>query len=89
MGNINTELRIIQVHEPLKIGNNIKSLRKKQGLKQNVFLARLQVLGIDISIYSLSRIESGVQNPTVSFLLATCRVLDCDMNTLFGLDILE
>ena len=75
--------RIIQVNDNIKIGANIKKIRKERGYKQTAFLTQLQLKGVDISIYSLSRIENGTQNPTVSFLLATCEILECDMNTIF------
>lgn len=74
--------KIIQVND-ISIGKNIATLRKSLKIKQIEMVARLQVLGIDISIYSYNRIEKGTQNPTVSFLHACCTVLDCDMNMLF------
>ena len=75
--------KIIQVND-ISIGKNIATLRKSLKIKQVEMVARLQVLGIDISIYSYNRIEKGTQNPTVSFLHACCTVLDCDMNMLFN-----
>ena len=78
MKNKNSIDRIIQVNDT-NIGNNIAALRK-----QTDMIARLQTDGIDISIYSYNRIEKGSQNPTVSFLYACCRILNCDMNTIFN-----
>ena len=75
--------RVIQVHD-IDIGTNIAKLRKSMKIKQNDTVARLQINGIDISIYSYNRIEKGTQNPTVSFLYACCHILNCDMNTLFN-----
>lgn len=83
MKNKGSEYRIIQVGDKIQIGSNIKKIRKAHGYKQIEFLTQLQLLGIDISIYSLNRIEQGTQNPTVSFLFAACCILKCDMNTLF------
>lgn len=74
--------RIIQVKD-INIGKNLAELRKKLKIKQTEMVARLQVKGVDISIYSYNRIEKGTQNPTVSFLFACCYILECDMNTLF------
>lgn len=74
--------RIIQVKD-INIGKNISILRKAMKIKQTDMVARLQIYGIDISIYSYNRIEKGTQNPTVSFLLACCQILNCDVNTLF------
>lgn len=75
--------RIIQVGD-IKIGQNIARLRKSNRIKQTEMTARLQIAGIDISIYSYNRIEKGTQNPTVSFLCACCNILNCDMNELFA-----
>lgn len=74
--------RIIQVND-INIGKNIAKLRKSMNIKQTDMVARLQINGIDISIYSYNRIEKGTQNPTVSLLYACCHILNCDINTLF------
>ena len=77
--------RIIQVQD-INIGNNIRQKRLEMGLKQTEIIARLQLLGCDISAFSYNRIEKGKQNPTVSFLVLMCEILSCDMNALFGID---
>lgn len=74
--------RIIQAND-INIGSNISRLRKSMKIKQTDMVAKLQIMGIDISIYSYNRIEKGTQNPTVSFLYACCKILECDMNMLF------
>jgi len=74
--------RVIQVND-INIGSNIAKLRKAKKIKQTDMVARLQLKGLDISIYSYNRIEKGTQNPTVSFLYACCNMLECDMNMLF------
>lgn len=80
--------RVIQVNN-VNIGHNIAMLRKSMKIKQTEMIAKLQINGIDISIYSYNRIEKGTQNPTVSFLYACCRILNCDMNTLFDFHVSE
>ena len=75
--------RIIQVNN-IDIGKNIAKLRKSMNIKQTEMFARLQINGIEISIYSYNRIEKGTQNPTVSFLFTCCHILECDMNTIFN-----
>ena len=75
--------RIIQVNN-IDIGKNIATLRKSMNIKQTDMVARLQINGIEISIYSYNRIEKGTQNPTVSFLFTCCHILECDMNTIFN-----
>lgn len=75
--------RVIQVNN-IDIGRNIAQIRKAMHIKQTDMVARLQTNGVDISIYSYNRIEKGTQNPTVLFLYACCRILDCDMNKIFN-----
>ena len=75
--------RVIQVSD-INIGENIRRLREAKSLKQTDLVKKLQVNGVDLSVYSYNRIEKGTQNPTVSFLLTICKLLDCDMNTLFS-----
>ena len=77
--------RVIQVRD-ISIGANIKNFRVKIGYKQTELVTKLQISGIDISVFSYNRIEKGTQNPTVSLLLALCALLNCDMNDLFGMD---
>ena len=48
--------RIIQVKD-INIGKNIARMRKSMNIKQTDMVARLQINGIDISIYSYNRIE--------------------------------
>lgn len=75
---------IIQVKD-INIGKNIASLRKDQGIKQIDMVSKLQINGIDISIYSYNRVEKGTQNPSVSLLMAICNILNTDMNAIFGI----
>lgn len=74
--------RIIQVKD-INLGDSISKLRKNKGIKQIDMVTRLQLYGIDISIYSYNRIEKGTQNPTVSLLSALCDILECDYNMIF------
>lgn len=76
------ENKIIQVND-VNIGQNMKKLRKERGLKQTDVIAKLQLLGIEISVYSYSKIENGKQNPTVSLLVGLTEVFGCDFNGLF------
>lgn len=76
--------RIIQVNDK-PIGDNIRSIRKEKNFKQNDLVKKLQINGIDISVFSYNRIEKGTQNPTVSLLHALCYIFDCDMNDIFGI----
>ncbi len=76
--------RIIQTGD-INIGTNIRQIRLKAGIKQTDLVKKLQLHGVDISIFSYNRIEKGRQNPTVSFLIAFCQIFECEMNSIFGL----
>ena len=76
--------RVIQVND-ICIGKNIRKFREKKQIKQTEMVVKLQLKGIVISTFTYNRIEKGTQNPTVSFLLAICSILECDMNSIFGL----
>lgn len=82
MKNNNSIDRIIQIDDT-NIGKNIARLRKSMNIRQTDMVAKLQLKGVNISVYSYNRIEKGTQNPTVSFLYACCLILNCGMNTLF------
>lgn len=82
MKNVKSIDRIIQVNN-INIGKNIAKMRKAMNIKQTDMVAKLQTNGVDISIYSYNKIEKGTQNPTVLFLYGCCRILNCDMNTIF------
>lgn len=82
MKNSNSVDRIIQIDD-VNIGKNIAKQWKSMHIKQTDMVARLQLLDIEISIYSYNRIEKRTQNPTVSLLLGCCEILECDMNLLF------
>lgn len=79
-----TEHRVIQIDDT-NIGAYIRTLRMEKGFKQTYVVEQLQLRGVDISIYTYNRIEKGKQNPTVSYLLGMCEILDCDMNDIFGI----
>lgn len=77
------DTRIIQIND-INLGYNLKALRIAQHMKQTDVIAKLQLLGIEISIFSYSKIENGKQNPTVSLLVALTKVFNCDFNALFN-----
>lgn len=79
-----TEHRVIQIGDK-NLGENIRVLREENALKQTQVVQRLQLEGVDISVYTYNRIEKGKQNPTVSYLLAICQIFGCDMNAIFGI----
>ena len=65
------------------IGNNVRNLRLKRGLKNKDIVTQLQLQGIDISTGTYSKIETGLNNPSVDLLIALTEILSCDYNAFF------
>ena len=65
------------------IGNNIRDLRLKKGLRNKDIVTQLQLQGIDISTGTYSKIETGLNNPSVDLLIALTDILSCDYNAFF------
>ncbi|MCI8762125.1 MAG: helix-turn-helix transcriptional regulator [Oscillospiraceae bacterium] len=67
----------------LDIGHNISALRRAAKLTQDQTVARLQVMGIEISKSTYAKIETNRMNIKVSELVALSRVFDVDFNAFF------
>lgn len=65
------------------LGENIKKLRIERGLRNRDVLAQLQLRGIDIARSTYSKVEMGLNNPTVDMLIALTEIFECDFNALF------
>ena len=52
------------------LGENIKRLRLEHTLRNCDVLAQLQLRGVDIARSTYSKIEMGLNNPTVDLLIA-------------------
>ncbi len=65
------------------IGNNIRNLRLKKGFRNKDIVTQLQLQGIDISTGTYSKIETGLNNPSVDLLIALTDILSCDYNAFF------
>ncbi|CCY00281.1 putative uncharacterized protein [Enterocloster bolteae CAG:59] len=52
------------------LGENIKRLRLEHNLRNCDILAQLQLRGVDIARSTYSKIEMGLNNPTVDLLIA-------------------
>ena len=66
------------------LGSNIRKIRESKGLRNRDVLAQLQLRGIDIARSTYSKMELGINNPTVDVLIALTEILDCDFNALFA-----
>lgn len=66
------------------IGTNLKNLRLKKGLRNKDIITQLQLRGIDISTGTYSKVETGLNNPSVDLLIALTDILSCDYNAFFS-----
>lgn len=74
--------RINQGKNPI-IGKNIERIRKERHLRNIDVVTRLQLMGIEVSTSTFSKIERGYSNPTVSVLVALTDIFQCDYNAFF------
>lgn len=74
--------RITQRNNPI-IGTNIKRLRKERGLKAVDVIAKLQLHGINTTTGIFSKVEHGLNNPSVEMLIALSEIFKCDFNEFF------
>ena len=65
------------------IGNNIRKLREEQGLTQDQFAARCNLIGWDISRGTLAKIESKVRRITDIEVALLSKALKKPIQTLF------
>ena len=66
------------------LGTNIKKLRIQKGLRNRDIVAQLQLRGVEISTGTYSKVEMGLNNPSVDLLIALTDILDCDFNAFFS-----
>lgn len=66
------------------IGTNIRKIRTKLQLRNVDVVAKLQLEGVEISSSTFSKVENGINNPSVRLLRALTKILQCDYNALFA-----
>lgn len=65
------------------LGTNIKKLRLKNKLRNKDIVAQLQLRGLKISTGTYSKVEMGLNNPSVDLLIALTDIFSCDFNAFF------
>lgn len=77
----------IRNDEKILIGSNIRRLRQQRKLKPRELVLQVQLRGVDINVFSLSKIEANNQHVRASQFKAIAQVLDVDcMELLKGQD---
>jgi len=72
------------INQDLSIGPNLKALRRKNGLSQEVAAIRLQVMGFVMSREIISQMELGRHNIKVSVLLALKEIYNATFDEIFA-----
>ena len=71
----------------MDIGHNIQALRKKAALTQEQVVAKLQLMGLDISKSTYAKLETNRMNIRVSELVALKEIFRAEFSDFFaGLD---
>jgi len=65
------------------VGKNIERIRKRQGIKQKDFIAKMQTMGCDINPTSYSKLEGQIRNATDKEIFVISRILNVPMEELF------
>ena len=68
-----------------KVGKNIRSLREKRGMTQEVLSARLQVLGCDITRSAIAKIEVGQRHLYPDEIILIKQILGVSYDEIFDL----
>ncbi len=68
-----------------KIGKNIKILREKSGLTQDMLAAKLQTNGCDITRSALAKIEVGQRHLYPDEIILIKEILNVDFDTIFNI----
>lgn len=76
-----TEQKIKQ--DSIKIGQNIRAIRLKKGLKQTELAVKLQLAGVDMTREALVKIERGIQHISASQFKAFKEALDTNYEEFF------
>lgn len=76
-------MKIRQDKNKYNIGANIRKFRMQNKLTQEQTVAKMQLLGIEISRSSYSQLECGLYNIKVSELLALCEIFHVNIEDFF------
>lgn len=74
---------MVKIRPGRTIGSNIQRARKNKGLTQDQVIARLQLMGIEISRSTYAKIETNRINIRVSELIALKSILEVDFDFFF------
>lgn len=68
----------IKNDEQILIGSNIRRIREKRNMRPKDLVIQVQLRGVDINVFSLSKIEANTQHVKASQFRAISEVLGVD-----------
>ncbi len=68
-----------------KIGNNIRALREREGITQDLLATKLQILGCDITRSALAKIEVGQRHLYPDEIICIKKILNVSYDEIFDL----
>ncbi len=74
---------VMKIRPDRNIGSNIQKARNTKGLTQDQTIAKLQLMGIEISRSTYAKIETNRINIRVSELIALSQIFNVDFNFFF------
>ncbi len=77
-------MKIRQDKDKYNIGSNIRKFRTENNLTQEQTVAKMQVLGIEISRSSYAQLECGLYNIKVQELLALAEIFHIPVASFFN-----
>lgn len=72
----------IKNDESIKIGSNIRKIRESQNMKTGTLVREVNLKGIDMTTFSLSKIEANTQHIRASQFVAVKEILGCSYEEL-------
>lgn len=68
-----------------RVGNNIRKLREKAGMTQDMLAARLQICGCDITRSAVTKIENGQRHLYPDEIILIKDILKAEYEDIFAL----
>ncbi|MGL5434539.1 MAG: helix-turn-helix domain-containing protein [Lachnospiraceae bacterium] len=72
-----------KIRPDLDIGQNIQKLRRNAGLTQDETVAKMHLMGLEISKSTYAKIETNRMNIKVSELVALSKIFNAEVGTFF------
>ena len=69
-----------------KIGNNIRTIREKRGITQDLLASKLQLVGCDITRSAIAKIEVGQRHLYLDELFFIKEILNTTFDEIFDID---